>query len=105
MSRRIGRTPLDGGCGTRRTRPSEAPRAPTAGSDSGHEVCAWANDRVTPGSDARPFGPIHAEKNARKIWPDPPIRRVVERMLIIALGIALSLVAMDVMEITRVRKP
>jgi hypothetical protein len=67
-------------------------------------AAACADDDITERSDARPSGPIHARKFTREIWPSTPKRGEVGRMLFIAAGIALALVAMDFLDLSRIQR-
>ena len=96
--RRTARTPLDGGCGARRLSRSGEPGG------AGQTEVAWADDLITSGIDAPPDGDIHARKGAQKICPSVQKWRSVRRMLIIAIGIALALVAVDFLDLSRIRK-
>ncbi|MCC6555098.1 MAG: hypothetical protein IT372_19190 [Polyangiaceae bacterium] len=100
--RRTARTPLDGGCGARagdgRLSRSGGPEG------AGQTEVAWADDLITSGIDAPPDGDIHARKWALKICPGAQKWRSVRRMLIIAVGIALALVAVDFLDLARIRK-
>lgn len=55
-------------------------------------------------SGAGPAASIHTPKTARQIWPVGPKLVEVRRMLFIAVGITLALVAMDFLDITKVRR-
>ena len=55
-------------------------------------------------SGAGPAASIHTPKTALQIWPDEPNLVEVPRMLFIAVGITLALVAMDFLDFTKVRR-
>lgn len=56
------------------------------------------------GWDAPRDGHIHARKTGLKTWPGAPSGAEVGRMLFIAFGIALALVAADLLDLTKVRR-
>lgn len=121
-SRRTVLTPLEGGCGTGRPAarvcaglsgalPSGESSSDDAPSDESEKrtgraqvAAVCADDGITERSDAELSGHIHASKKTHGIWPLTPKLGVVERMLFIAVGIALALVAADLLDVTRIRK-